>query len=87
MAVFEESPELHSFHDKSVIGIIIMTETAVEQIYVMKTRHVTNYDVRNLSITTERNMTMLMNNESINVIWKKNTQVWLILKWVLAQNA
>jgi hypothetical protein len=30
VTVFEESPELHPFHDKGIVGIVIMTQTTVE---------------------------------------------------------
>jgi len=43
LTVFQQSPELHTCHDKSIVMIDFMTQSTVECIYTVKACHVTQH--------------------------------------------
>ena len=48
LAIFDESPELESSQNKSVVWIIVMAKATVEQVDLVQASHVTHYDEQHL---------------------------------------
>ena len=48
LTVFQQSPELHTRHDVSVVRVDVVTESAVECVDTVKAGHVTQHHKRHL---------------------------------------